>query len=152
MIGRVHNAIRACFARRRADRRALDSYRANVPYLRARLSAMPDICAVLDQVASNAGDGADAYVHITDLRDKVLALRAEHFRASHEKTLRDALMHLRLLAREIDGVSEQWADERLRRTLSGGSVTLGEFRAAKAFINRIDGERIKAHETKEVAQ
>jgi hypothetical protein len=143
-------AFRAHRAQRRNDQFALASYRSHIPLLRRWLADMPDVCALLDQLAYEAGDkGIDASLRCCgpgELRDRLRDARRAQHRAAHEKTLRDALSHLRVLAREIDGVDPKWADERRRASLTGGSLTLGELRAAKRFLDRIDLERITARE------
>ena len=58
--------------------------------------------------------------------------------------LAQALMHLRTLCADIEDVSAQWDDARRRNSIDGGAVTIGQFRAARRFVQSMDiqqGER-----------
>ncbi len=52
--------------------------------------------------------------------------------------LTQALMHLRTLCADIEDVSAKWDDARRRNALDGGSVTLGQYRAARRFVQSVD--------------
>jgi hypothetical protein len=135
MIRRYIERVRDARRQQREDARALGSYRANLPYLHRALEGMDDIRLVLEQVMSNAGDGEAPFLHAPDLLARVRAIRGTAARAAVESASAEALGHIRKLTREIEGVGASWADERRRCTLSGGRVTLGELRAAKAFVD-----------------
>ncbi|QIL81839.1 nicotinamide mononucleotide transporter [Diaphorobacter sp. HDW4A] len=52
--------------------------------------------------------------------------------------LTQALMHLRTLCSDIENVSAKWDDTRRRNSLLGGTVTLGQYRAARRFVQSMD--------------
>ena len=52
--------------------------------------------------------------------------------------LAQALMHLRTLCADIENVSAQWDDARRRNSLDGATVTLGQYRAARRFVQSVD--------------
>ena len=58
--------------------------------------------------------------------------------AAPDEQLVQAIAHLRALCNEIDGVSAKWDDARRRSSLTGGTVTLGQYRAARRFIQAMD--------------
>lgn len=58
--------------------------------------------------------------------------------AAPDEQLVQAIAHLRALCNEIDGVSAKWDDARRRSSLAGGTVTLGQYRAARRFIQAMD--------------
>ena len=55
--------------------------------------------------------------------------------------LTQALMHLRTLCADIEDVSAKWDDARRRNALDGGTVTLGQYRAARRFVQSVDSDQ-----------
>ena len=63
---------------------------------------------------------------------------------TRDEQLAQALMHLRTLCSDIEDVSAKWDDARRRNSIGGGAVTIGQFRAARRFVQSMDfhqGER-----------
>ncbi|MFM0608722.1 hypothetical protein PQR05_29750 [Paraburkholderia sediminicola] len=92
MIRLAIEAIKARRRQREADARALASYRGNVPRLQGWLAEMPDMCMVLEQVKSNAGDGSARYLDGMELRDRVYAIRRADTQKRAEERARIALV------------------------------------------------------------
>lgn len=146
MIGLIKRYRQRQASRVRSEQ-ALFSYRVHVGAYLRWFASEPDVCALLENLKAIADGGMSAQpLGNAELRDKVRALRAAEYQSTRTNEMAHALAHLRNLVREIDGVGETWADERRRCTLSGGAVTLGELRAAKAFLTRLDSQRIATHE------
>jgi hypothetical protein len=150
MVRRILYALRARRETARRDAIALRQYRE----LTARYVEWLDdeaIVVTLNNLRRLAGDdgffAAVSGLGVRALRGRVSEIREARQSAALDAERAAALAHLRNLVREVEGVDPSWSDTRRRGTLSGGTVTIGEYRAAKKFIDRIDAEHIAKHES-----
>ena len=57
---------------------------------------------------------------------------------TQDEQLVQAMKHLRTLCCEIEDVGTEWDDHRLRNSLIGGTVTIGQYRTARRFVRSFD--------------